>query len=78
MEIKLIKDWKRGKKVVKKNTTLLVTKELGRSLIKKKIAKEVKDVLFSFMAKKVVPDGTKQTAKKLTTKQKEDGNDREI
>ena len=78
MEIKLIKDWKRGGKVRKKGTSFFVTNELGKSLIKKKIAKEVKDVLFSFLRKKVVPDGTKQTAKKVTIKTKEDGNDREI
>jgi len=78
MEIKLIKDWKRGGKVRKKGTVLYVTNELGKSLIKRKIARDIKNALFSFLAKKVVPDGTKQTAKKLTIKQKKDGNDREI
>ena len=63
MEIKLIKDYKRsGKKTIKKGKTFYVTNNLGNKLIKNKIAKEVKDVLFSFLVKKVVPDGTKQTA----------------
>lgn len=79
MEIRLIKDWKRGGKVRKKGMNLFVTNELGKSLIKKKIARKIKEAIFPFLAKKVVPDGTKQTAKKVKTKKvKENGNDREI
>lgn len=77
MEIKLRKDWKRGGKTIKRNTTFYVTNELGESLIKKKIARAVKPFFIPILAKKVVPDGTKQTAKKVTKKEK-DGNDREI
>jgi hypothetical protein len=81
MEIKLIKDWKRkGGKVVKKNTTLIVTNDLARSLIKNKIAKQQRDGLVSLMnaiGKKKEPvaeskQGYRKSKKKTNFNKEED------
>ncbi len=80
MEIILKKEWKReGKKTIKKGRKLYVTDELGKALIKKKIARSVREFYIPILTKKVVPDGTKQTAKKVKPKkEQENGDNREI
>ena len=57
MEIRLIKDWKRKRGTVKKGTTLIVTNDVARDLIKKKIAKEVRDGFIKlFKASRAEPE----------------------
>jgi hypothetical protein len=73
MEIKLIKNWTRKGRNIEKGKVLEVTQELARDLIKKKIAKPVRETVFTRLLKKDVPeDGTKQTARKRKVKQKEE------
>jgi len=80
MEIKLTKDWKRRNGTVKKGTVLEVTNPTAKGLIKKKMAKPVKENAFTrLMAKSVQDDGTKQTKRKIQNKkEKVNGDSREI
>jgi len=74
MEIVLIKDWMRDRGTIKKGKELEVTNDLGRWLIKQRIAKKKRNGLISLtkaaFKKSDVEPKTKQEHRK--TKKKED------
>ena len=76
MEIKLIKNWQRRNKIIRKGEVLEVTMDLGRDLIKKKIAKRHKDGLIALAAALMNKDKeplieSKQGYRKSNNKKKE-------